>query len=110
MNMNSSQMRQAMKRMGIAQEELDARRVVIELDDRDIVIEHPSVAKVKMMGQETFQISGEIHEQSRDATPEINEQDIDTVVAQTGKSREEALQAIQDCSGDLAEAILKLSS
>ena len=108
MQMNSRQMRQAMKKMGINQEELDATEVIIRLPDRDLVIINPEVSKVNMMGQETYQVVGEVTERERDVAPDINEEDIDTVVEQTGVSREDAQAAILEANGDLAEAILKL--
>lgn len=108
MQMNSRQMRQAMKKMGINQEELDAQEVIIRFPDRDLIIKNPEVSKVNMMGQETYQVVGEATEQERDVAPDINEDDIDTVVEQTGVSREDAKAAILEAKGDLAQAILKL--
>lgn len=96
-----------MKQMGIAQEEIPALRVIIEKeDDSKIIIESPSVTKIKMQGQETFQIAGEISEESGEV--EISEQDIKTVMEKTGKSEEEAKDVLEK-TGDLAEAILELS-
>ena len=74
--MNPRQMRQAMKKMGIAQEDIDATEVVIRCPDRDIVITNPSVAKIKAMGSEQFTISGEVHERERTADVEIKKEDI----------------------------------
>ena len=108
MNMNSRQMRQAMKRMGMEQQDLDAQEVIIRLADRDLVITNPEVARVNMMGQETYQVVGEVEERARETGPSIDEEDIMTVVSQTGVSKEEAQAAIQEANGDLAEAILKL--
>ena len=96
-----------MKQMGIAQEEIDASKVIIEkTDNTKIIIESPSVTKVKMQGQETFQIAGEIREET--SAPEISEDDIKTIIEKTGKSKQEAKQALEK-TGDLAEAILELS-
>ena len=106
--MNQRQMRQAMKRMGINQEQLEAQEVIIRLIDRDLIIKNPEVAKVNMMGQETFQIVGEVIEQERMVNPEINEEDVQTVMDQTGVSKEVAEQAIDDANGDLAQAIISL--
>ena len=110
MNMNSRQMRQAMKRMGMEQQDLDAQEVIIRLADRDLVITNPEVARVNMMGQETYQVVGEVEERSRETGPSIDDEDIETVVSQTGVSREDAMAAIQEANGDLAEAILKLQA
>ena len=106
--MNPRQVRQAMKRMGIQQEEIDAKEVIIRLEDKEIVISNPSISKVNMMGQETYQIVGEEEVRELDSTPEISEEDIQTVVEQTGASEKQARTAIEESKGDLAEAILKL--
>ena len=106
--MNPRDMQKAMKRLGIQQEELDAHEVIIKLADRDLVIRNPSVAKVNAMGQESFQISGDVEERAREIS--INEEDLKTVMDQTGASREDALAAIQRHDGDLAAAILDFQS
>jgi len=103
--LNPKKMQAMMKQMGIAQEEIDASRVVIEKNDNtNIIIENPSVTKIKMQGQETFQIAGDIFEQEQG----ISEKDIQTVVEKTGASEEKAKEALEK-TGDLAEAILELS-
>lgn len=106
--MNPRQMKQAMQRMGIQQEEVDALEVIIKMPGKDIVIKNPQVSKVNMMGQHTWQVVGDAVEQEKDVTPEISEEDVKTVMEQTGVSAEEARAAIEICNGDLAEAILNL--
>jgi len=108
--MNPRDMRMAMKKLGIQQQEIAAKEVIIRLEDKEIVISNPNVTKVNMMGQDTYQIVGEESERSLGSTPDINEDDINTVVEQTGVSKEQALKAIQDSKGDLADAILKLKN
>jgi len=106
-NINPKKMQAVMKQMGIAQEEIPASRVIIErTDESKIIIENPSVTKIKMQGQETFQIAGEIHQETAEIG--ISEQDIKTVIEKTGKSKEEVKEALEK-TGDLAEAILELS-
>ena len=105
--MNPRKMQQMMKKMGMQQQEIPATEVIIRTEEKDIVITEPSVSKVNMMGQETFQISGEIHEQEK-AAAEISEDDVKTVMEQTECSEDEAKQALEETSGDIAEAILKL--
>jgi len=107
--MNPRKMQQAMKQLGIQQQEIHAREVIIRMENKDIVIRNPSVTKVNMMGQENFQISGEIHEESRSVIPEISEEDIKTVMEQTGATKDKAKRAIEKADGDLAEAIINLS-
>jgi len=114
---NPKLMKQAMKRMGIKEEPIDAIEVIIKLADRQIVIHNPNVSKVSMMGQETFQISGDTEEVSikreaggNEETEEIPEEDIKTVAEQAGVSKDKAKEALEETKGDLAEAIIKLRS
>lgn len=105
---NPRQMQGMLKKMGISQEEIDASRVIIEKNDKTkTIIENPSVQKIKMQGQETFQISGNISEES--AKEEISEEDIKTIIEKTGVSEKKAKQALEKNNGDLAETILELS-
>jgi len=106
---NPRDLQKAMQRMGVQQKEIEAIEVIIRCEDKDIIIQNPNVAKVSMMGQESWQVSGRAVEKSRSSEPDIKEEDIKTVMDQTGKSKDEALQAIKDAKGDLAEAIMKLS-
>ena len=108
--MNPREMQKAMKRLGIKQEEIDAEVVIIKTVEKDLVIKNPHVSKVNMMGQETFQIVGDITEVEKNESIEINDNDIETVIGQTNCSREEALEALRDSNGNLAEAILKLQN
>ena len=108
--MNSREMAKAMQRMGIQQHDIEALEVIIRCPDKDIVIPNPQVAKVNMMGQESWQITGAAEERSRSSEPDIKEEDIKTVMDQAGVSHDEALAAIKTAKGDLAEAILTLSS
>jgi nascent polypeptide-associated complex subunit alpha len=107
-----------MKQMGIAQEEIDASRVIIELEDGGkIVIDEPSVVKINMQGQENFQISGEVSEVEGG---EIDTGDVEEVVDNTSEDiktlmdkcnclEEEARMALEKANGDLTEAMLELS-
>lgn len=102
------QLRQAMKKMGMEQEEIEADEVIIKMPGKNLVIKNPSVAKVTMMGEESFQISGKIVEQAVSSEPEISEDDIQTVTDQTGCSKDDAIKFIKKNNGNLAQAILEL--
>ena len=106
--MNPRMMKQAMKKMGIQQVEVDATEVIIKCPDKQIIIHNPQVSKINMMGQQTYQVVGEEEEKSLDVMPEVSEDDIETVMEQASCSREEAENAIQTAEGDLAAAIMKL--
>ena len=107
--MNPRKMQAMMKQMGIKQVDIPATEVIIKTEDKNIIITNPSVQKVNMMGNENFQISGEIHEQALETTPEISQDDIETVMAQTGKTFDQCKNAVEEAEGDLAEAIMGLS-
>lgn len=97
-------MQAVMKQMGMSQEEIPTEKVIIEkTDGKKIVIENPSVTKLKIQGQESFQITGEIREENS-----ISENDIKTVMEKTGCSENQAKKTLEK-TGDLAEAILELS-
>lgn len=108
--MNPGQMRKMMQRMGIQQNEIEAEAVIIKAAGKDIIITEPSVLKVNMMGQETFQISGHITERPSGGEPELSEDDIKTVMEQASVEREEAIEAIKKNDYDLAKAIMELTS
>lgn len=104
---NPRQMQGMMKKMGIAQEEIPSKRVIIEkLDGTKTIISNPSVIKIKMQGQTSFQISGEESEENEKI--KISKEDIDTIIEKTGCSEERAKEVLEK-TGDLAEAILELS-
>tara|TARA_B100000315_G_scaffold221431_1_gene224806 strand:+ start:98 stop:412 length:315 start_codon:yes stop_codon:yes gene_type:complete len=104
--MDPKKMQQMMKQMGISQEQIPAERVIIEKEDGKIVIENPSVIKMKIQGQENFQISGDISEENK--VEGISEQDVKTVIEKTNCSEEQARKTLEKTK-DLAEAILELS-
>jgi nascent polypeptide-associated complex subunit alpha len=104
---NPKKMQAIMSQMGIKQEEIDANRVIIETPEKNIIINNPSVVKINMQGQESFQISGDITEEQ--AEQDNTEQDIQTIIEKTGCSEEQAKKALEEANGDLAEAILSLS-
>ncbi|MFH1455691.1 MAG: nascent polypeptide-associated complex protein [archaeon] len=103
--MNPRDMKTAMKKMGVKQEEIPAIKVIIKTNGPDIVIDNPQVIKVKMMGQESLQITGQMRVVST-----ISEEDIKTVAGQANVSEEEAKVALEKTEGDLAQAILDLAS
>ena len=103
-SLDPRKMQAVMKQMGISQEDISSLKVIIEKSDGGkIVIENPSVLKIKMQGQESFQISGLIKEEAG-----ISVEDIKLVAEKTGVSEEEAKKALEK-TGDIAEAILELS-
>lgn len=104
-NLNPKKMDAMMKQLGMEQESIDASKVTIDKSDGSkIIINNPGVMKIKIQGQESYQITGEASEELG-----LSEEDIKTVMEKTGKSHEEAKNALENSKGDLAEAILNLS-
>lgn len=109
--MNPKKMQQLMQKMGMQQVDIPAIEVIIKTPEKEIVITNPKVSKVNVMGQQTFQVVGTINERGRTAEKiDISEEDIKTVADQANVSLDEAKLAIEAADGDLAEAILNLTS
>jgi nascent polypeptide-associated complex subunit alpha len=118
---NPRQMKQAMKRLGITNDELnDVEEVIIRRKSSEMVITNAQVSIMTMQGQKTFQIAGDVTERPKTsviaASPEapvaatIPEEDVELVMGQTGCSREKAVEALKAADGQPAEAIIKIMS
>ena len=94
-----------MQRMGISQTPMDVKRVTFEMEDGNLVIDEPSVTKIVMQGQETYQVAGTAKEES---TEQFSEDDVNMVVEKTGKSEEEVRKVLEENGGDMAGAIIEL--
>jgi nascent polypeptide-associated complex subunit alpha len=110
-SMDPKKMKALMSQMGIKQEEIQAKRVIIDKEDGRIIIDSPNIQKVTMQGQESFQISGEIKEETETEEKEENklEADIRAIVEQTGVSEDVAAIELEKNNGDIAETIIALS-
>jgi len=104
-------MQSIMKQMGIKQESIEATRVIIEKEDGRIIIENPNIQKVIMQGQESFQITGEAKEETKEEESDEDklEEDIQTIIEQTGADKEIAAIELERNNGDIAETIIALS-
>ncbi|MBU5574853.1 MAG: nascent polypeptide-associated complex protein [Candidatus Aenigmarchaeota archaeon] len=102
-NISTRQMEKMMAQLGIKSENIDAKRVIIERDEGNIIIENPQITKMVIQGNETFQIVGE----SKIEKIKFSEDDIKLVMEQTGASREVVEKTLNE-TNDIAEAILKL--
>jgi len=102
--MNPRDLQNAMKKLGVKQEEIDASEVIIRTKDKNLVIKNPNVVKVNMMGQESLQITGKIEEEDIE---KFNEDDINLVMEQANCSKQDAISALES-EEDLAAAIIKL--
>ncbi|GAA5818226.1 MAG: NagC family transcriptional regulator [Methanobrevibacter sp. CfCl-M3] len=111
--MNPKQMKQMerqMKKMGMGMENISGvKEVIIKLEDRELIIPNAEVSLMKVMGQETYQVTGTSIEIQLEEELIIPDEDIEMVASQGQVSKEEAEEALIATKGDLAEAILKLN-
>ncbi|MEM3839251.1 MAG: nascent polypeptide-associated complex protein [Candidatus Micrarchaeaceae archaeon] len=109
-NIDPSQLKKMMERMGIKSSEIDAKRVIIESAEGDIIIDEPQVMLIEAQGTKSFQITGSVTERrSSEAKVEISEDDIKIVKEQSGVSDDKLVrEALEESNGNIAEAILKL--
>ncbi len=103
MKMNPKQMEKMAKQLGMKMEEIEAEQVIIKKVDGEIIINNPHITKVNMMGQDTFQITGDIEEKEEDSSDE----DVEMVASKAGVSIDEARHVLRE-TNDIAEAILRL--
>lgn len=106
MPLNPKQMKKMMKQMGIEMDELDAEEVIIRTKEEELVFKNPTVTKITAKGVETFQIAGSYQVVEREV--EVSEEDVRLIMEQAGVSEEEAVKALKEAKGDIAEALMKL--
>ena len=110
---NERQMRQAMKKMGITNRNIDdVIEVIIRTPTKDIIITNAEVSVMTMQGVDTYQVNGTATERAPGeqsaAVVSFPNEDIELVMSQTNCDREKAIAALEACDGQPAEAILKI--
>ncbi len=105
------QMRRMLDRMGLNMNELsNVQEVIIRTADKEIIIREPVVAELKAQDSTIYQvIAGDVEERAVERKS-FSDEDIMLVMQQAGVSREVAVKALEDADGDLAKAILSLTS
>ena len=110
MNIDNRQARRMMERMGINQKEIpDVEEVVIMTSTKEIHVKNGSVAEVNFQGNRIFQVTGEVEEIEKEKKT-FNEEDVMLVQQQAGVTRERAVAALEEADGEVARAILRLTS
>ena len=115
-SMNPRELRRMMKRMGIDVEELkNVKSIIITMEDKEIILQNPQVTVMKVQGQKIYQVVAakeEVVEVEEEKVEEVkfSEEDIAFVMEQAGVSREDAIAALKKSGGDIAQAILLLTS
>lgn len=110
MKMDNRSARRMMDRMGINMKEIpNVQEVVIKTPDKELHITEASVSEVNAQGQRMFQVMGEVEEVELEKKA-FSDEDILLVQQQTGASKERAVVALEESDGEVARAILKLTS
>ncbi|MDD3574184.1 nascent polypeptide-associated complex protein [Methanospirillum sp.] len=107
--MNPRKMKQMMKQLGMDIKPIeDVQEIVITTSSGRYVFDQAEVAVMKMQGVVTWQITGE--PRFEEAATVIPDEDVELVAGQANVSAEAAKAALLETKGDIAEAILRLSS
>ncbi len=107
---NQKQMKRMMKKMGLDSKDLDAKKVIIETEEKKLVFDGPQVVEMDMKGQHIFQVIGEPQEKALEGKVLIPDEDIEMVAERAGVSEDEAEEALKEADGEPAEAIINLQS
>lgn len=105
------EMRRMLDRMGLDMKELpNVQEVIIKTDKKEILISKPAVTEMKSKDNSIFQVIADSYEERELETPIFSEEDIMLVSQQANVSAEAAANALKETQGDLARAILLLST
>ena len=85
------------------------QEVIIKTSDKEMHIKDASVSEVNAQGQRIFQVMGDVEEVEVEKEA-FNEEDILLVQQQANVTREKAMAALEETEGEVARAILKLTS
>lgn len=105
--LDNKKMKKMMKQMGIKSEEIEASEVIIKTKGEEFVFSHPQVTRTDVMGQKTFQVIGNYMTRK---SISFSGEDIKLVCEQTGVNEEKAIHALEESGGNIAAAILKLTT
>jgi nascent polypeptide-associated complex subunit alpha len=110
MKMDNRNARRMMDKLGINMKEIpNVEEVVIKTPDKEMHITNASVSEVNAQGQRMFQVVGEVEEVEVERKT-FSDEDILLVQQQTGASKERVVAALEETDGEVARAILKLTS
>ncbi len=110
MKINDRNARRMMDRMGIAQKEIpEVEEVIIRTRTKDLVISGASVSEINLQGNRIFQVAGEVEEVAKEQK-KFSDEDVLLVQQQANVTKEKAIAALDQSDGEVAKAILRLTS
>jgi len=110
MKMGDRQTRRLMDRMGINMKEVPGvEEVVIITGSKELHIRGAQVSEINAQGNRIFQVAGEVEEVEK-AKKTFSDEDILLVQQQANVTKEKAIAALDASDGEVAKAILRLTS
>lgn len=98
-------------RMGMGMKEIpNTIEVIIRTTDKEIVITNPAVNEVESNENTTFVVVADGYEEREVEKPQFSEEDVEIVCIKTGADRDKVLATLTECEGEVATAIVRLSS
>jgi nascent polypeptide-associated complex subunit alpha len=111
MRSGNREMRRMLDKMGLEMKDLgDVEEVIIKTRTKEIFLNKPQIIEMKGKDSTIFQIVATSIEEAIREVPSINEEDITLVMQQAAVSRDKALVALTESKGDIAQAILNLTT
>ena len=105
------EMRRMLDKMGLEMKDLgNIEEVIIKTETKELYLIKPQVVEMKGKDSTIFQVVATDIEEKERETPSLKDEDIILVMQQTNVTREKAIQALVDAKGDLAKAILNLTT
>ncbi|MDP3780886.1 MAG: nascent polypeptide-associated complex protein [Nitrosopumilaceae archaeon] len=105
------QMRRMLDKMGLDMSEIpNVQEVIIKTDKKEIILSKPAVTEMKAKDNSIFQIVANGIEERELEVQIFSDEDIQLVCQQANVSEEQAKNALAESKGDLARAILLLTT
>lgn len=105
------EMRRMLDKMGLDMKTMDSvEEVIIKTDKKELYLVKPQVIEMKGKDSTIFQVVATDIEEKQREVPSFKEEDIILVMQQANVSREKAIQALIESKGDMAQAILSLTT
>jgi nascent polypeptide-associated complex subunit alpha len=104
-------MRRMLDKMGLDMTTLDnVEEVIIKTDKKELYLVKPQVIEMKGKDSTIFQVVASDIEEKQREVPSFKEEDLILVMQQANASREKAVHALTESKGDIAQAILSLTT
>jgi nascent polypeptide-associated complex subunit alpha len=105
------EMRRMLDKMGLEMKDLGGvEEVIIKTETKELYLIKPQIVEMKGKDSTIFQVVATDIEEKQREVPTFKEEDIILVMQQANVTKEKAIQALTDAKGDMAQAILNLTT